>query len=193
MITPELSPDALTELHSALVVYADQGLGMEAGIKMLRPIAEQYGWDWLGLSSKREFNWRAGLLTRAFSSSAYSIMRLAQLNEANFSYWIYHADPDCCSDHADLNGLALPPDAVFWKRYMPPLGWVCGCYVVGARTEAGARRSGAEPGKEAPEWTHAVEAGSGLARGVEWPWRNGPPTLSDLLTAIARGDIPQPE
>ena len=35
-----------------------------------------------------------------------------------------------CPEHAELNGITLPPSDPFWDEYYPPNGWNCRCTVV---------------------------------------------------------------
>lgn len=86
------------------------------------------------------------------SYRAYSAQRYAQLLEGEFAFWVYRADVDCPAQHQELNGLALQSDHDFWRQYYPPLDDECGCYVVGARSEACIRRLGGDPERTIPEW-----------------------------------------
>jgi len=95
----------------------------------------------LGVHDKKLFRQMITRVYRAYSASRYAGERLTQMMEAGFSLWVYRSGD--CSHHRELDGLALPPDHPFWLTYAPPNCPECGCYVIGARHEAGARRLGA--------------------------------------------------
>ncbi len=66
-----------------------------------------------------------------------------------------------------FDGIALPPDHLFWKFLFPPNGPDCSCYVAGSGTLAGVRRLGGDPDKHLPVgWMdHLPPAGW---RGADW-------------------------
>jgi len=76
--------------------------------------------------------------------------------------------------HLAWNGLALPPDHLFWTTHYPPNGWGCHCYVVGARSETGARRLGGDPDKRVdPDWSE-TDPKTGAPVGIDKGWDYAP-------------------
>lgn len=88
-----------------------------------------------------------------FGGNEYARMRRTQLSEARFALWVYRVgnNYDCLEEHADLNGLVLPPEHAFWEDYMPPNAFGCSCYVSGARSLRAAQRLGGSEEKELPD------------------------------------------
>ena len=93
----------------------------------------------------------------------YKALRINQLHEGSFSLWVYCCyDPLSCPDsHAAFNGVVLPPEHPFWRRWTPPHRAKCACGVAGARSERGARRVGGDPEKQLPTWWDQVDPDDG--------------------------------
>ena len=144
------------------------------------------------VEDRREFRRRWQITRRAHSSFLHHTARRQQLEEARFALWVYKVgDPLYESDlHTELSGLALPPDHPFWARFMPPNGWGCFCYVVGARSADGAKRLGGDPEKALPTWWDSVDGATGLPPGVE-PLFEGwaMPDLVQTVEAIVNGEV----
>jgi hypothetical protein len=94
----------------------------------------------------------------------YAALRYQQLADGQFAFWVWRStEPFYCPDrHIALDGIALPPDHLFWQRWRLPIHSDCRCYIVGARTEAGVRRVGGDPGKPLPDWWSSVDPSEGM-------------------------------
>lgn len=94
----------------------------------------------------------ARLAQRSRGYGQYSDDRREQLLETAWRYWVFLCGINCIDrEHAALNGLCVPPSDPFWERYYPPFGPTdCDCYVLGARSDAGAHRLGGDPIKKIP-------------------------------------------
>jgi SPP1 gp7 family putative phage head morphogenesis protein len=177
-----ITQQSLDALHALLDACANEGA--ETFIKRFRAHCERHGWVWFGLEPKQAFNRRAMAVFR----SRYSAGRLEQLREGRFGWWVFRADPRCPDAHQQLNGLAVPPDHEFWRYYVPPLGWECRCYLVGAHSSAALRCSG-DPDKPLPAWWNQPDPGTGLRPGVDRLWGGQePPALLALLEAVFHGE-----
>ncbi len=177
-----ISSAALADLEQLVGELVDCSITFEPATKRLHMLAEKHGWDWFGLEPRVDFNWRAGLLLRAVSYSRYCGDRWAELDENGYPFRIFRTGAECGEAHQELDGLVLPSDHAFWRSYNPPLGWDCGCYVTGARSETAARRLGGDPDRSL-----------GLLPNLDSPWSNGQLQLLDLLDAIAQRAIPDRE
>jgi hypothetical protein len=187
-----ISPDAFTELSELLDLHRD--MGAESFIKPFREFCERHGWNWFGLEPKRIFNFNAMQLVAAYGRGRYYDERLRQLQNGAFAFWVFKAEPECPDAHIAFNGLALRPDHGFWNRYFPPLGWRCGCYVVGTGSEAGIRRLGGDPDKRPPGWWSRIDPVTELPPGIEEPWGTPEaPSLLLLLAAMVDGHSPKPD
>lgn len=121
---------------------------------------------------------RIAVLYKAVAAGLYSGQRHRQLIEAEFALWVYRTGTsiECADAHLHLDGLSLPPDHSFWHEAFPPNDWGCSCYVVGARSDAGARRLGGNPGRTVP----AVAIPAAFRRA-------GGPPLEVALAAVLDG------
>lgn len=194
MEKPEIAvtPQAVAELRALL--DANRNHGTESFIWPFRALCERHGWDWFGLESKHLFNFNAMQLAAAYERGRYCEDRLRQLCESDFTSWTFRAGPDCPEKHQQLNGIVLPPAHTFWGRYYPPLGWECGCYVIGANSNAALRRMGGDPSKQLPEWWERIDPATELRPGIEEPWGSqGAPDPLLLLAAMIDGHSPKPD
>lgn len=91
--------------------------------------------------------------TGASSYAHYMRQRFAELNDGNYVWWVFRYDCEGCDEKfADLDGVAVEPSHAFWTIYFPPHSPSCGCYVIGARSEAGIARVGGKLDKHLPRW-----------------------------------------
>ena len=187
-----ITAQSIDELQILLEECRNMGAG--SFVKPFRAHCEKHQWDWFGLEPKKLFDYNARLLISAFGHSRYANERLGQLVEGNFAFWIFKAEPDCPDEHVSFDRISLPPDHGFWQRYMPPLGWECGCYVVGASSAAAVVRLNGDLDKPLPGWWSRIDPATELPAGVEEPWGmpDGPDLLL-LLAAIIDGHAPQPD
>lgn len=176
------------------MLEATRNEGAEKFVKPFRLFCEKHGWDWFEFEPKRLFDFNALQLAAAYGRACYSEDRLRQLREGNLAFWVFHAGADCPAEHIEFDGVALLSNHGFWARYFPPLGWSCGCYVVGAASERGVSRLGGDPRKKLPGWWCRINPKTELPFGVEEPWSApGAPDLLFLLAAMVEGHSPQPD
>ena len=146
------SEEQWAEFEAAVDANLDEGLWRFE--KNLRAFVERAGWDWMPLRDKSEFYHWALTIYKNAGRRRYNLMRRQQLRDAKFDLWIMQGyDPMYCpAEHSELKGLVLPSDHPFWREYMPPNDWTCKCYIIGARTMAGACRRGGDPNISLPDW-----------------------------------------
>lgn len=174
MIAGAAKADLLTDLAAAVDRAITEGRGLGEFRKDFRSIVERNGWHgWTGESTAAGQRWRTRTIYQTNAMTSYAAGRLAQLKESGFDLLVYKHNDSVRyprPEHERLNGLTLPADHPFWKRYYPPNGWGCQCYVVGARSAAGARRLGGNPDTALPEGWDADKA-PGIDNG--WDYQPG--------------------
>lgn len=162
MVAGAAKADLLADLAVAVDRAVSEGKGLGEFRKDFRDIVQRNGWHgWTGEGTRAGERWRTRTIYQTNAMTSYSAGRLAQLQDGGFTYWVYRHNDSVRfprPEHERLNGLTLPATHAFWKRYYPPNGWGCQCYVVGARTAAGARRLGGDPDKTPIEGWDAAEA-----------------------------------
>jgi len=190
MVAGATKADLLADLATAVERSIAEGKSLEAFRRDFRGIVERHGWHgWTGEGSKAGRAWRTRVIYTTNTATSYAAGRLAQLREGGFRYWVYRHNDSVerpRPQHQAWNGLTLPPDHPFWQTHYPPNGWGCRCYVVGARSERGARRLGGDPGKTLPEDWNAIDAKTGEPPGIGkgWGYRPGD-TVSDTVATMA--------
>lgn len=185
---------ARMDLLSALAASVDraiaEGTTLEDFRKDFRAIVERTGWTgWTGEDTAQGRAWRTRTIYVTNTKTAYHGGRLAQLRAGNFPLWVYrhndavrHPRPH----HVSWNGITLPPEHDFWKTHYTPNGWGCECYIVGARSEAGARRLGGDPGKALPAGWNRVDHKTGEQLGIDKGWGYMPgDTVSQTVREMA--------
>lgn len=156
--------------------------------KHFRALAERHEWHWFGLHPKKDFNRRCLWLYRAVTYSRYCADCREQLRERDVTIWIFRSHTDCPEEHHELNGLAFPSSDPFWRYYSPPLGWACGCYILGASSERMILRLGGNTAKQRPEWWDKTDPDTGLRPGIDPLWdKEKSPDLLVILAAIVDG------
>ncbi|MDI5994417.1 phage minor head protein [Pseudomonas sp. MDMC216] len=174
MVAGAAKADLLSDLAVAVDRAITEGRGLGEFRKDFRDIVQRNGWHgWTGEGTRAGERWRTRTIYQTNAMTSYSAGRLAQLQDGGFKYWVYRHNDSVRNprpEHQKLNGLTLPAGHAFWKRYYPPNGWGCQCYVVGARTAAGARRLGGDPDKTPIEGWDADEA-PGIDEG--WDYQPG--------------------
>ena len=130
--------------------------------------------------------------------TSYAAGRMAQLVDGKFKFWVYRhgnaLEPRLL--HLSWNGIALPPDHPFWATHYPPNDWGCTCYVTGARTEAGIRRVGGDPGKQLPDGWEGLNPKTGTPAGVGkgWDYAPGASAVDDVLATVkAKAEVLPPQ
>lgn len=197
MVAGATKADLLQDLASAVEKAISDGVGFEEFQKDFESIVAKHGWTgWTGESTPAGRRWRARVIYQTNTQVSYSAGRLAQLRAANFKFWVYHhseGEMDPRPLHVSWDGLVLPPDHPFWRTHYPPSAWGCRCYVVGARSEAGARRLDGDPGKQLPADWNKIDPTTGEPMGIDKGWGYMPgdtvaQTVHDMAYKIQRWD-----
>ena len=189
MVAGAAKADLLTDLAAAVDKAIAEGRGLEEFRRDFRAIVARNGWTgWTGEGSVRGEAWRVGVIYRTNSYTSYAAGRLAQLKAGNFKFWVYRhgGSLEPRPEHLSWDGLVLPPEHAFWATHYPPSDWGCSCYVVGARSEAGARRLGGDPAKTLPENWRTIDPKTGAPIGIGRGWNYAPgASVSKEVQALA--------
>ncbi len=178
MVAGAMKTDLLADLGDSLDRAISEGESLEAFRKDFFEAIEKHNWHgWTGETSKRGRAWRTRIIYQTNTSTAYAAGRYAQLQEGGFALWVYrhndsvrHPRPQ----HQAWDGIARPPSHPFWVTHYPPNGWLCHCYVVGARSDKGARRMGGDPDKAMPPDWDKRQANNGMPPGIDKGWDYAP-------------------
>ncbi len=174
MVAGATKADLLASFAAAIDRAQAEGTGFGAFKKDFRSIVARHGWTgWTGEETAAGRAWRMRTIFVTNTKTAYHAGRLAQLRDGGFAFWVYrHSDavrhPRLI--HVSWNGLTLPADHPAWRTHYPPNGWGCECYIVGARTLAGARRMGGKPDMPLPASWGAVDPATGEPPGIDRGW-----------------------
>jgi len=189
VVAGAVKADLLADLGAAVDRAISEGTGFEAFKTSFRTIVEQHGWHgWTGEGTARGEAWRMRVIYRTNMLTSYAAGRMAQLVDGKFKFWVYRhgnaLEPRLL--HLAWNGIALPPDHPFWATHYPPNDWGCTCYVTGARTEAGIRRVGGDPGKQLPDGWEGLNPKTGTPAGVGkgWDYAPGASAVDDVLATV---------
>lgn len=190
MVAGATKADLLADLAGAVDKAISEGRGIEEFRADFRQIVEKHGWHgWTGEGTKGGEAWRTRVIYRTNARVSYASGRHAQLVQGGFKYWIYKhgGSLEPREIHRDVwDGLVLPPDHEFWHTHYPPNGWGCSCYVVGARTLAGARRLGGDPDKVLPANWRELDEKTGAPHGIDKGWAYAPgQTSKHLINELA--------
>jgi hypothetical protein len=190
MVAGAAKADLLSDLAAAVDRAVSEGKSIGAFRDDFRAIVERNGWQgWTGEGTAAGEAWRTRVIYQTNCSTSYAAGRLAQLREGGFELWIYkHADgvKNPRPQHLAWNGLTLPRDHPFWIEHYPPNGWGCGCYVVGARSKAGAARLGGDVDKVLPGNWDAIDPKTGTPAGIDRGWDYAPgDTVSQTVSQTA--------
>ncbi len=155
-----------------------------------KAVADNDWRGWTGEKTQKGQDWRARVIYKTNLSTSYAAGRFAQLQAANFPFWVYRhgASREPRHEHLALDGLVLPSDHPFWARYFPPNGWGCSCYVVGARSEKAALRLGGKPEVKLPEGWDSVDPVTLAPPGIDkgWAYAPGSSVVTTVNTLAAR-------
>lgn len=197
MVAGAQKADLLADLATAVDKAISQGTSLEEFRRDFRATVTRRGWHgWTGEGSTRGEAWRTRVIYRTNIATSYAAGRMAQLIEGNFAFWVYRhggsSEPRVI--HLGWDGLVLPPDHPFWITHGPPNGWGCSCYVVGARTEAGARRLGGDPDKRLPDDWQSRDPRTGAPKGIDkgWDYTPGATAVADVLALRDKLDLLPP-
>ncbi|PWE29973.1 virion morphogenesis protein [Maritimibacter sp. 55A14] len=177
MVAGATKADLLADLAEAVEKSISQGTGLEEFRRDFREIVTRRGWHgWTGEGTKAGEAWRTRVIYRTNAATTYAAGRHAQLTEGGFAWWVYRhggsLEPRII--HLGWDGLVLAPDHRFWASHYPPNGWGCSCFVIGARSLAGARRVGGDPGKPLPPGWDATDPRTGAPPGIDRGWDHAP-------------------
>jgi hypothetical protein len=189
MVAGALQADLLADLGAAVDKAVSQGTTLEAFRQEFREIVERRGWHgWTGEGTKGGEAWRTRVIYRTNMATSYAAGRMAQLAAGNFKFWVYRhgGSLEPRVQHLGWDGLILPPDHPFWASHAPPNGWGCSCYIVGARTLAGAKRVGGRPDVTLPEDWAAPVPKTGAPAGIDKGWDYAPGmSVAQTVQALA--------
>ena len=188
MVAGATKADLLTDLAAAVDRTISEGKTIEAFRKDFRDIVQRRGWhNWTGEGTKAGEAWRTRVIYTTNMSTAYAAARYQQLRDGGFDYWIYKhsgsAEPR--EQHLAWDGLTLPKDHPFWLTHAPNNDFGCECYVVGARSERGARRLGGNPAKPLPEGWDDIDPKTGAPAGIGKGWDYQPGRRANAIRDIA--------
>lgn len=190
MVAGATKADLLADLAAAVDKAISEGRGIDEFRRDFRSIVAKNGWTgWTGEGSVRGEAWRVGVIYRTNAYTSYSAGRFAQLTEGNFPLWVYRhgGSLEPRLQHLGWNGLYLPPTHEFWRWYYPPSDWGCSCYVLGARSEAAARRLGGDPSKKLPAGWKRIDPKTGTLAGIGKGWGYAPgASVVAKVSALAR-------
>lgn len=190
MVAGATKADLLTDLAAAVDKAIAEGRGLEDFRKDFRSIVKRNGWTgWTGEGSVKGEAWRVKTILRTNAYTSYAAGRFAQLVDRGFPLWVYRhgGSVEPRPQHLlEWNGLVLPPDHPFWLKAYPPSDWGCSCYVVGARSEAGAKRLGGDPKKRLRDNWAAPDPATGAPAGIGRGWDYAPgASVVDAVRALA--------
>lgn len=178
MVAGAQKADLLADLAASVDRAIVEGKSLEAFRKDFDAAVERHDWHgWTGEGTKGGKAWRTRVIYRTNTYVAYSAGRRAQLEAENWKYWVYRhgGSEDPRPEHLGVfDGLCLPPDHPFWQKFYPPSDWGCSCYVVGARSERGARRLGGNPDKTLPDGWDEPDPRTGEPAGIGKGWGYAP-------------------
>lgn len=178
MVAGAAKADLLTDLAAATDRANSEGKGLEAFRKDFMSIIEKRGWKgYTGDASPAQRAWRTRVIYQTNMATSYAAGRYAQLQEGEFSLWVYHHNDSVSNprqQHVAWNGVALPPGHAFWQSHYPPSAFGCHCYVSGTNSTAGVSRLGGDPDKTLPEGWDAIDPATGEQVGIGKGWGYAP-------------------
>jgi hypothetical protein len=188
MVAGATKAELLADLAGSIDKAIAEGTGYEAFKKDFRAIVEKHGWHgWTGDTTEKARNWRMRTIYRTNMRTTYMAGRRAQLLNGNFPLWIYRhgGSVEPRLQHLSWDGLILPRDHSFWPRHFPPNDWGCSCYVLGARSVAGAIRRGGKPGVQLEDDWDRIDPKTGAPVGLGKNWDYAPgATVSETIIAL---------
>lgn len=186
--------DLLADLAKAVDKSIAQGTSLQEFRRDFRQIVSNHGWHgWTGEGSKAGEAWRTRLIYKTNAATSYAAGRMAQLVDGGFKYWVYRhgGSLDPRLHHLAWDGLILPPDHAFWAKHAPPNGWGCSCYIIGARTLAGARRVGGDPGVVLQPGWDKIDPSTGAPPGIGKGWDYAPGATATDAILVLRSKLDQ--
>lgn len=189
MVAGATQADLLTDLGGAVDAAISKGETLDQFRARFRDIVETRGWHgWTGEGTEAGENWRTKVIYRTNMATTYAAGRRAQLIAGNYPLWVYRhgGSEHPRQSHLAMDGLILPSDHPAWSVLYPPNDWGCSCYVLGARSEAGAIRLGGRPGVTLPDNWQKPDPKTGEPAGVGKGWGYAPgATVSNAINVLA--------
>ncbi len=195
--------DVLKDIRKEVQRSIEMGLSLNEFKKNLIPVLQAKGWwatEWEkarvelpdGTTPKRLKPWRLKVIYSANMQTAYSVGRYKQMMEvaASFPVWVYKAilDKKTRWEHRAQHDKAYDHRHPFWKRWFPPNGWFCRCYVKALSAEEARSRGYTIQTADSPSspdegWDyHVGEAGLDAFR----------PDLSKYPQGMPSSPVPKP-
>lgn len=190
MVAGAAKADLLTDLAAAVDRAISEGQSLDTFRADFKAITARHGWtDYTGADTPGGVAWRTRTIIWGNTAPSYAAGRLAQLEEGGFEVWVYRHSESVESPrplHLAWDGTTLPKSDPWWRTHYPPGGWGCECYVLGARSEAAARRLGGKPGRGAPEGAGQTNPSTGTPVGIDRGWDYQPgATTTDTVRQMA--------
>lgn len=188
MVAGAMKADLLDDLARAVDRAVSEGVGFEDFKADFLATAKRHGWNgWTGQGTKAGEHWRARVVYRTNLRTSYAAGRLAQLRASKFKFWVYRhgGSMEPRQEHLALDGLILEPSHPFWLIFAPPNGWGCSCYILGARSMAGAVRLGGDPSKTLPNDWDTKDPRTGAPFGIDKGWDYPPGGTTSALVSFA--------
>lgn len=186
-VTGLLTEAALREFEKFLDANVHQGLWRFE--KELRNFIKLHGWEAaIPLDDKIRFSRQASSIRIFAGRRSNQTLRLQQLRDGNYRFWVYRASG--CEAHTHLDGIAVAVEDPFWDTHFPANGWRCGCAIYGARNENGIRRVGGDPSKPLPDNWRQIDPATGVPWGID-PGFVGPvhPNMRFCIEGMMQGHI----
>lgn len=190
VVAGAMKAELLADLAQAVERAIAEGRGLDEFRRGFRSIVERHGWHgWTGEGTKAGEAWRTRVIYRTNAATSYAAGRWAQLRAGGFALLVYRhgGSREPRPQHLAWDGLVLPADHPFWATHAPPNGWGCSCYVLGARSAAGARRLGGAPDKRLPDGWNRPDPKTGAPPGIDrgWAYAPGASTVGTVTEIIA--------
>lgn len=163
--------DLVNDLRQAIEKRIEDGGGLAAFRKEFREIVQRNGWTgWTGEGSKAGEAWRTKIIYQTNMATSYAAGRYKQLMEPAFRalrpFWRYMHNDSVMHPRPlhQLWGnirLTLRWDHPFWKKFFPPNGWGCQCWVIAV--EAPVEGDATEP----PDGWDTIDPKTGAPFGID--------------------------
>lgn len=178
MVAGAQKADLLMDLGASVDRAIAEGKSLDAFRKDFNAAVDRHDWHgWTGEDTKGGRAWRTRMIYKTNTYVSYSAGARAQLEAEDWPLWVYIHGGSEHPRHLHLhvfNGVCLPPSHPFWQKFYPPSDWGCSCYVLGARSERGARRLGGDPDKRLPEGWDKPDPRTGEPAGIGKGWGYAP-------------------
>jgi len=123
----DLSKEITSEVKKAVEDLTKQGIHLRGGKARIQEILARHNVQVTNTPALAE------TLFRTQSQQAYAAGRWNTVNDSDFGDYIWGVEYVTAGDdrvregHRVLEGVRLPKEDPFWKKYFPPNGWNCRC------------------------------------------------------------------